>query len=191
MESLTEVKEKLTKVLDGYDGFWALAGGWAIDFFLNQKTREHNDIEIATWRDEQSELQGFLSAWKCDYYQKGVAFHWTEQQTLELPVHELHCRQNGNKLEILLNERQGNEWIFRRNPRITYPEEKFSLESIQGIRILSPEVVLLYKSKSPNQNDDTDLKNALKKMETDQIKWVQENIKTLYSDHRWLQVLDE
>jgi len=43
---------------------WAVAGGWAIDLYLGRVTRQHADVDIAVWRDEQLRLREALPEWR-------------------------------------------------------------------------------------------------------------------------------
>lgn len=36
--------------LDGVHGAWAVAGGWAIDLFVEDEPRDHEDVEVLTSR---------------------------------------------------------------------------------------------------------------------------------------------
>lgn len=188
--SLQETKQKLESILTGYDGFWAVAGGWAIDFFLHEKTREHKDIEIAVWRDEQASLQRFLADWRCEYYERGTSVPWQPGEVLQLPAHEIHCYRGSDEIELLLNERNDGEWIFRREPRITYPVEAFSLLSASGIRVLAPEIVLLYKSHKATATDTQDLHKALAEMSAAQRTWLAGGIVRINQHHPWLEYLN-
>ncbi len=42
---------------------WGLAGGYAIEQFLGKAIREHGDIDVIVYRDEQLLLQSWLSGW--------------------------------------------------------------------------------------------------------------------------------
>lgn len=43
---------------------WFIAGGWAIDLYLNKVTRQHKDIEIGIFRENQNELKKYLADWQ-------------------------------------------------------------------------------------------------------------------------------
>ena len=47
----------------GFEPDWFIAGGWAIDLFLQKETRPHDDIEIAIFRHDQFALQNYLQNW--------------------------------------------------------------------------------------------------------------------------------
>ncbi|MEH7455440.1 nucleotidyltransferase domain-containing protein [Gottfriedia acidiceleris] len=40
---------KVYKLMKDFNNGWYIAGGWAIDLFLEKQTRNHHDIEIATF----------------------------------------------------------------------------------------------------------------------------------------------
>jgi hypothetical protein len=42
---------------------WFVAGGWAIDLFLERQTRHHSDLALGIFRRDQLALQAFLSEW--------------------------------------------------------------------------------------------------------------------------------
>ncbi|WP_419893509.1 nucleotidyltransferase domain-containing protein [Oceanobacillus kimchii] len=44
-------------VMSDFNKDWFFAGGWAIDIFLGKETRDHPDIEIGIFREDQIELK--------------------------------------------------------------------------------------------------------------------------------------
>ena len=42
---------------------WFIAGGWAVDSFFGGLTREHDDIEIGIFRNDQRKLFDLLRDW--------------------------------------------------------------------------------------------------------------------------------
>lgn len=63
MESFVELT-KLSRLLNDFKQPWFIAGGWAIDLFLEDVTRIHKDIEIAIFSKDQSSLREYLFGWK-------------------------------------------------------------------------------------------------------------------------------
>ena len=107
--------QKVVEWMDGYDRPWGIAGGWAIDLFIGNKTRDHSDIEIAILREDQQRMKNALADWSFQKVVNGELVDW-ESETLELPIHELHGKhqKSGECLEVLLNEVENDLWIFRR-----------------------------------------------------------------------------
>ena len=57
---------------------WGIAGGWAVDLFLDRLTRGHQDIEVAIFRDDQLVLQDYLClrGWSLEYVRGYRFFPW-------------------------------------------------------------------------------------------------------------------
>lgn len=176
-------------LLKSYSGKWMIAGGWAIDLFLNQKTRNHQDIEIAIPRKDQQKIKSQLKDWSFRYVKSGNFEDWGGEE-LHFPIHEIHGKYKEQEIEILLNEIENEQWKFRRNPDIQYPLEKVIIESKIGIPILCPEIILLYKAKNIREKDQTDFQNVISKLDVNNQIWLRESIRKTYGhDHSWIPTL--
>lgn len=163
---------------------WWVAGGWGLDMFLGKQTRPHQDIEIAIARADQKQLLLLPGLAGIEYVEDKELKPW-RGQALELPVHELHARfYTGETLEILLNEFDADDWIFRRNKNIRLPRTAFA-----GKAHLPAEVILLYKSKNPRPQDEQDFSAALERLDSGQCRWLSESIFRDYPAHSWLKKL--
>jgi len=40
--------------------WWGIAGGWAIDVWLGETTRDHHDVEVVVRRDDQAAVHAAL-----------------------------------------------------------------------------------------------------------------------------------
>lgn len=171
---------------------WGVAGGWALDLFLGRVTREHQDIEVATLREDQLLLQRHLSlrGWSCEYVRQGKMCPWPIGERLGLPAHEIWCRaQSGplRRLEVLLNERQGDAFVFRRDPRITAPLGHVFIRSDSGIPILAPEIALLYKAKRANEaKEQMDFSNTVGALSAEARQWLFASLTVAEPGHKWL-----
>jgi len=182
--------KRIAKLFEQYKGKWMIAGGWAIDLFLNKQTRNHSDIEIAIPRNEQLAIKSYLEYWRLDYIKSAKAIPWIKDDFLELPIHEIYGIYGGEKIEILLNELDGKKWKYRRNLKIEYPSEKTMITSKFNIPILCPEIVLLYKSKSYRKKDEDDLQNSIEMIGSENLKWLCAAIqKTHGFNHKWIEII--
>ena len=171
---------------------WFIAGGWAVDLFLGKETRKHDDIEIAILRKDQTALQNYLRDWNLKKVVSGEPDDWRKGEFLQLPVHEIHCFNENDelkRLEVLLNEANDQEWIFRRDQRITKPLSTLHLTTDSGINFLCPEAVLLYKSKNPREKDEQDFLTAVKCLDSEAKRWLKNALSVCYSNHHWLKSL--
>ncbi len=176
----------VSKAMRDYSQPWWVAGGWAIDLYLGYQSRPHRDIDIAVLRRDQQALRRHLQGWHFTKIVNSISFTWPEQEQLELPVHEVYADNGGERLEFLLNEAAGDTWLFRRNKAISAPIERITRQSATGIPFLSPEVVLLYKAKSPRAHDRADFKSTLPKLEPIAKSWLVSALQICHPSHEWL-----
>lgn len=165
--------KRIAKLLDYYRGTWGIAGGWAIDLYLNKETWKHSDIDVVILRDEQIKLKNYLSDYQFKFVHAGCLSDWTGEENLALPIHELHGQKKAEEtIEVLLNHVKEGKWLFRRNKAITYPEQQFIYKSQLGIPIVCLEVVLLYKAKMNQKKDLWDSQLSLPGLELSKINWL-------------------
>jgi hypothetical protein len=113
--------ERAPAVMSGFREVWGIAGGWAIDLFLNRKSRPHPDIDLAVLRRDQMVLRSWVADGRVEKVTAGGITAWASDERLEEPIHEVHVTwADGFQIEFLLNEcDQGTqEWMFRRDPRV-------------------------------------------------------------------------
>lgn len=176
---------------------WFVAGGWAIDLFLNRPTRPHEDIDVALLRRDQEVLQGYLRGWNLRKAIPGVRRvmeAWGEGERLEPPVHEIHAndpRGERPELEFLLNESTGGVWRFRRKLEVARPISQMGGVSSTGIPYLAPEIVLLYKAKDPTEADETDFRNARPALADEPGEWLRISLEACHPEHPWLAEFQE
>ncbi len=183
---------EVAKIFADYPGWWAIAGGWAIDLFLGRVTREHADVEVAVLRYEQAKLQAFLKSWDIKKVAKptNAMEPWKSGETLSLPVHELHAKNtDGVELELLLNETDNDGfWVFRRNNAVRQHFLHLKGMNEIGIPFLTPEVALIYKATGPtiSQKDTQDFQNAKGALLAYQRNWLRRSIEMCNPRHEWL-----
>lgn len=160
-----------------FPGPWLVVGGWAVDLFIGQPTREHDDVDIGLARHDQGAARRLLPGW---LYEKVVPRGtelarepWSDEEWLELPVHEIHAHSPaGGHVEFLLLERRGDEWVYRRDPRVTLAWDLLSFESRLGVAVLAPEVVLLFKATGRRARDQADFDALLPRLADRQRAWL-------------------
>ncbi len=168
---------------------WAVAGGWALDVFLGRQTREHADLDLAIWRGDQHKLRAALIPdWAPEVVDNGVLRRWNADEWLSLPIHEIHARavtRAQPPLELLLNERDDTAWIYRRDTQVRRELDR-TIMVRDTIPFLSPEIVLLYKSKAPRLTDEADFRVASPALTPEQREWLRLAINRSDVDHPWL-----
>jgi hypothetical protein len=186
---------KTVRALDGYHLPWAVCGGWAIDLFLNRRTRPHKDVDFAVLRRDQLVIQEHLLSrgWALEKAAQGKLVPWTPNEWIDLPIHVIWCknpRASPDFMELLFNEVDEVNFCYRRDPSITLPVEKMIVPSPAGIPILAPQIVLLYKSGKPeDQLAATDFMNVSPRLSRDECSWLAASLRKFNPDHPWLEAL--
>lgn len=192
-EKLRDALPRILRSMDGFPRDWYVAGGWALDLFLGSVSREHADIEIAIFRDDQEALRRHLVRWRFEKATGGLRVPWELEEWLVAPVHELHGWPEGTPgpaLEILLNERIGEDWVYRRNPAVRRRAAEIGGRSL-GVPYLRPEIVLLYKAKSPRPVDEQDFNAVVGRLDAEGRAWLHRALKICHPGHHWLQAIEE
>ena len=200
MSSIEEIAA-VARIMDLFPHPWFVSGGWAIDLFLGEVTRHHEDREIGIFREHQHALRAHLSGYDLFYAVSGPdGGEWITWQGewLDLPVHQLLARPAGmgpprgewdrshQEFEFFLNEAEEGLWRCRRNPEITRPASEISLRSPSGIPILAAEIQLLYKAKWHRPKDEHDFQHALPHLDPSQRAWLRDALPRCYEDDPWI-----
>ena len=181
--------EQVAQLLRGIDIPWWIAGGWALDLFLGRQTRAHNDIEICVYRGDVERLRKHLRAWEMSIADAGSLTPLGEKEPLPKEAHELWYRERGHEtwqLEVLLEERVGDRWTYRRDPRIGAHAKDIGRFTNEGVPFIRPDIQLLYKSKGSRAVDESDLIALLPRLDAAQRATLSAWISAVDPTHRWL-----
>ncbi len=187
---LEQAQNSFVETLKGYDGFWCVAGGWAIDMFINRQTRSHEDLEIVVLRNDYENLyQHFkkFSPLKIVTGEGEPVFVPWDGSEIEDEVIQLRLKPiDYVEFDLLLTPSAQNNWICRRNESIQRPLNEVVVRSIEGLPLLAPEIVLLFKAKYVREKDAQDFKNVYPKLSNEAKIWFQKNLKIIHPNHDWL-----
>ena len=194
----------IAELMSAFRAPWALCGGWAIEAWLGRHTREHVDVDIAVFIQDQQALLDHLAGWQLVAHDAevddGTAQAW-HGRPLNVPGH-LHGRLNtgeglpdrvdaatdqGFSLDIQLNDRSGDEWILSRQPRISLPLRDGVQQSPWGLPTVVPEVLLFFKACELRRRDKLDFLALLPHLTQEQRDWLRSAISLV--GHPWLSQL--
>ena len=179
---------RYAEVMSHFPRSWGVAGGWSIALFVGEPWRAHADVDVAILRSDQHFLHAALRPHSAQKVEGGVLRLWAAGEWLVQPVHEIHLGLGDTlHLEVLLNEHDSSthEWIFRRDPRVRRDLGR-AFGQAQGIPCLSPEIALLYKSKSPSEKDELDFRCALPHLKGEAREWLRDALETTSPNHPWI-----
>jgi hypothetical protein len=192
--------KRVADLMATYRRPWFLCGGWAVDAWLGHQTREHGDVDIAVFQDDQQALYQHLTGWDLVAHDPAVADDSTEKwngRQLALPAH-IHANidaMHGVELDIQLNECTDDAWIYRREPRIAMQLKQQTGGSAWALPTVPPELVLLYKAHNPDSpldysafrpNDDLDFRTLRPTLTEKQQSWLYAALTLVDPAHPWL-----
>lgn len=187
--------EFLRREFEGASFRWLVASGWALDLHAGTPSRPHRDLDVTVPRAQQLALQTHLlkRGWRLDVSLGGQYRPWGAGETLELPLHQIHARQGGQFLDLMLSEEREGSWAFRRQPDITRAWEKAEQPSALGVTYLAPEIVLLFKSGllegRARRKDAQDFERTLPTLSGEARAWLRESLAAYRPGHSWLERL--
>jgi hypothetical protein len=183
--------EEARRLMDRLGVSWWVAGGWAIDLFLGRVTRVHADLDIAMLRRDQEALAALArDGWDLHVAADGVLTPWRVGDVLEGSArHQLWARPGREApwaLEILFEEAQGEDWLFRRNVRVRLPLARFGLLTVGGLPFVAPEIALLYKAKASDEaRNVADFSAARGALDAGARAWLRRALETAHPGHPW------
>jgi hypothetical protein len=192
--------------LAGIEAPWYVAAGWALELFLGEQRREHEDLEIAVPCERFGEVVAALDA---------LEFHAVSPDpakpqradgrgcTLATPIalagallessHEtwaLDRAAGAWRLDVFREPSDGDTWISRRHERIRMPYERLIERTSEGIPYARPEVVLLFKAKHADRpKDEADFAAVAPLLEPERRRWLADALELTHPGHRWLAAL--
>lgn len=99
-------------------------GGW----------RPHSDVDLVIFRENQRAIHEHSAGRDIRKVVRGEFHDWVADEWLALPIHEIHVQSgnvNSKAVEFLLNDRNDDTWVYRRNPGMTRPVEQV-MQSLPG-----------------------------------------------------------
>lgn len=165
---------------------WWVDGGWAIDLFLSEQTRSHDDVEIAVPRAGVAEIRAALPEFAVDVV--GSGHIWPFDGPAFDAVHQTWFRDTVTgvyRLDVFREPHDGQTWICRRNESIRAPFTQIRRYTPDGIPYLAPEVVLPFKAKATRPKDEADFARTLPRL-GDERDWLQDALERAHPDHAWI-----
>jgi hypothetical protein len=196
MRKVAAIPPQLTAAVVGFREFslsWGFAGGWALDLWAGRVTRDHSDVDVAVFRGDQGALRAALVGWTFEVVVDGERRPWRAGEWLSPPMHEVHALPATGAdpmLEILFNEREGADWVFRRDPAVRRTLSRALLITSAGLNVLAPEIVLLFKAKARRPADELDFAAVLPELSEESRAWLASALERCHAGHPWLFALN-
>ncbi|MGB9358972.1 MAG: amino acid transporter [Acidimicrobiia bacterium] len=187
----------LLKPVDGLSVPWCVAGGWAIDLWVETATRSHHDVDLLVARDDQRAVYDHFSDRDMvkviphpeGLVGKGTLVTWNGGR-IELPVHQVFAdAANGDRIEVLFGEIENGVWRYRRNLEVSLSLDRLIVTGPTGIPALAPEVVMLFKAPLQRPWDEADFVTVAPLLPDDRQAWLVDAIERSHPDNPWIERL--
>jgi hypothetical protein len=182
-----------SKLLRALSAPWWVAGGWALDLFLGVTARVHQDLDIGIFRKDVGSVVAAMPGWEFFEARAGVLSLLPVGATPRAEVNSLWCKRATEtqwELELMLDESDGDSWVFRRNSRIRRPFSNAIRRNAQGIAFLAPEIQLLYKARATRPQDQVDFDRVVPHLAPEARTWLRQAL-DLTPGHVWNSMLKE
>jgi hypothetical protein len=179
-------------LLAGIDVPWWIAGGWALEIFRGTVTRPHTDLDVGVLRRDIPTVLDRLSGWEMFESKSGRLTRLAAGALPRVDVNSLWGRPTAGDLwtiELLLDEADGDMWVYRRDPRIRRSLATAIRQSADRICYLAPELQLLYKSSATRDRDDADFAQTWPLLADEARQWLRDALELVAPGHRWIERL--
>jgi hypothetical protein len=167
---------------------WWVAGGRGLDLFAGRELRPHEDLDVAVLRRDERLVRDHVSGWDL---QVAVGTErwapWT--RALGASEYAVWVRPDPGApwaFELLFNDVDGSDWLFRRDHAIRLPLDAIGGRSADGTPYLVPELILLYKAKRARTRDEEDLEAVGRLLDDRARGWLADAIAHVHPRHRWI-----
>jgi aminoglycoside-2''-adenylyltransferase len=189
-----DVAERLMGVLAP----WYVAAGWAIDLYLGEERRAHDDLEIAVPRVRFPEIAERLAAFELFVPESELTDRSLVWPLPQVPAeleerHQTWVREPASgrwRLDVFREPSDGDVWICRRDERIRLPYADVIERTDGGIPYARPELVLLFKARHAERpKDEADFADVLPRLGPERRRWLADALQLVHPGHPWLERL--
>jgi lincosamide nucleotidyltransferase A/C/D/E len=185
--ALSEVVE----VFEGCDAPWWITGGHALEIYTGRSWRDHDDTDVGIRRVDAVAVLGHLidRGWEPVVAAAGVLCDWDGGElTADAHQNNVWCRRPGGpwQLDITIGEGDDDQWIYRRDPSLRRAWSSAVLERA-GLRYLSPELQLLFKSTAVRTKDTLDAGEVIPSLDAGQVALLDVRLR---GQHPWRHLLE-
>lgn len=183
---------ELAQRLRGVSKPWCIVGGWALDLWHGEQTREHEDLEFTVLRDDLALFRQALAGQR--FYTAGSGMVEPLPDGCEPPsdISQIWCWDEAAdcwRVDMMIEPGTPLTWIYKRDPAIARPRAEMVEYTREGLPFLKPAAILLFKAKYQRSKDEADFRQAVPKLAAPERQWLRACLQALHPGHDWLQAL--
>ncbi|WP_151081580.1 nucleotidyltransferase domain-containing protein [Nocardioides cynanchi] len=180
---------------EGFDRQWWLVGGWAIEAFT-AAPREHEDIDVSVLACDVPALREFVGdRWHLWSLVEGRIAPLTRvRPDLPAPDAQIWVRRHARApwvMDLPVTPDADGLWQNKKDHDHVAPLDEVTWLTNEGVRVLNPEIVLMFKARLDRLKDRRDLARTLPLLGGEQRRWLHDVVRRLFPEHPWLPELAE
>jgi len=180
--------EEIARRLEGVQAPWYVAAGWAIDLFLGEERRAHEDLEIAAPHERIGEIAAALAGFEFFVVGDGLAWPQAEAGEQFEAHHQTWVREPETgrwRVDVFREPKVNGRWVYRRDARISLPYDEVIARTPGGVPYARPEIALLFKAGEPRPKDEGDFAAALPRLDSESRRRLAGALDALHPGHPW------
>ncbi|ETK18759.1 hypothetical protein H097_11333 [Pseudomonas sp. FH4] len=168
---------------------WCVVGGWALDLWRGEKTREHDDIEFTMLRDDFPAFRHALGDLDMYTAKSGVLTFLPLGHIPGLDIHQVWCFDpvaQAWRVDMMIESGSPEVWVYKRDGAIRFPRAEMLYLSREGIPYLRPAAILLFKAQHVRPKDEEDFHKTLPTLPDEEVAWLRQHLLKLHPGHHWI-----
>ncbi|MCJ2048054.1 amino acid transporter [Methylobacterium sp. J-078] len=168
---------------------WYVAGGWALDIWHDEQTREHEDLEFVVLRNDVNPFRATLHDLDFFTVKDGAIEYLPPSADLPSDVWQLwgaDMRHGCWRVDLMIEQGTPDLWVYKHDQTISMARPDAVRVSKADIPYLAPANVMLFKARHCRIKDQIDFKVCLPKFSSKEkeqlILWLDE----LHPEHEWI-----
>ena len=165
---------------------FGFCGGWALELFAATHGlalgRSHSDVDVAVLRNDLPRWVSKLAS-VFRIARDGGLHDAQPDEVASTSAHEIHVDVGGVAIELLVNDVDDDAWVYRRDRRVRRSLSQTFVAA--EFPFLAPEIVLLFKAKTPREKDTADFAAILPLLDAERREWLRQALGVMHPDHPW------
>ncbi|NSX56426.1 nucleotidyltransferase domain-containing protein [Parasulfitobacter algicola] len=183
---------QLAGKLSGLTANWYIVGGWAIDLWLGEQSRAHEDLEFATLPEDAPKIASHLAELTFYEARAGQFKNWDQSNPVDNNAWQFwgaDLSAGRWRVDMMLERGTPELWRYKRQPLLEQSRNTAIQINSDGIRYLAPANVLLFKAKHCRAKDDHDFEAVLPTLLVNDRENLRAWLTSYHPSHKWLKRL--
>ena len=178
----------LPRLFDRAPFSWWVIGGWSLEADSRSPRRVHDDTDVAVPMADADAVREWMSGYQLWQTYPGLRPVLT-REPLPRNLHQMWVRRDAFSpwlMDLALTPVDGTDWVFRPDPRVRRPLSGVVRVGPDGVPYQVPEIGLLFKARHARAKDESDLLDALPRLDAPARDWLRDALGTVSPGHPWL-----